>query len=260
MILKQTADLNQKPKRIISLVPSQTALLAHWELTNEVVGITKFCIHPTVWHTEKEKIGGTKNINIPKIISLQPDLIIANKEENVQSQVELLAKDFPVWVTDVNDLSGALDMIQDLGHLVKKEQAALNLIEDIHTQFEQLKQLENLLRVCYLIWKDPFMTVGKDTFIHDMLQTAGYKNAFDNCNRYPEVSITEIASAKPDVIFLSSEPYPFSNKHIQELNQYFQNIPIVLVDGEKFSWYGSHLLQSPAYFNALLQIIVDKHA
>jgi len=253
MILKHPSELHIIPQRIISLVPSQTELLAYLGLTDEVVGITKFCVHPTEWRSQKAIIGGTKNINIPKIISLQPELIIANKEENIQSQVETLARDFPVWVTDVNHFADAIKMIDDIGKLVNRSQEANLLISGIHSEFELLNNTQKPIKVCYLIWKDPLMTVGNDTFIHDMLKTAGFQNIFESRKRYPEVNINEIVAAKPDVIFLSSEPYPFSEKHIQEFAKYFEDLPILLVDGEKFSWYGSHLLHSPGYFLELYQ-------
>jgi len=252
MILKNTSELNKKPTRIISLVPSQTELLHFLELELETIGITKFCIHPSTWHREKTKIGGTKNLDIEKIISLEPDLIIANKEENVKEQVEKLALDFNVWVTDVNNLDDALQMIEDIGSITKKQSKATSLIHSIKNEFDENKyHLDVLKNVVYLIWKDPYMTIGGDTFINNMLLQAGYKNIFDNTLRYPEVSIELLQALKPEYIFLSSEPYPFSNKHLEELNAALTNSEILLVNGEMFSWYGPRLLQSANYFNQL---------
>ena len=134
MILKNTTELLKKPTRIVSLVPSQTELLHFLELESETIGITKFCVYPSSWHQEKIKIGGTKNLNIEKIISLEPDLIIANKEENVKEQVEKLAMDFNVWVTDVNNLDDALQMIEDIGSITKKETKANTLIQSIKNE------------------------------------------------------------------------------------------------------------------------------
>ena len=252
MILKSTSELIKKPTRIISLVPSQTELLHFLELESETIGITKFCVHPSAWHREKIKIGGTKNLNIEKIISLDPDLIIANKEENVKEQVEKLALDFNVWVTDVNNLDDALQMIHDIGAISKKETKANTLIQSIKKEFEQNQYHLNVLKnVVYLIWKDPYMTIGGDTFINNMLSQAGYKNLFDNTSRYPEVSIELLRDLKPEYIFLSSEPYPFSNKHLDELSSALPDSEIMLVNGEMFSWYGPRLLQSANYFNQL---------
>jgi ABC-type Fe3+-hydroxamate transport system substrate-binding protein len=252
MILKTTKELIKKPNRIISLVPSQTELLHFLELELETIGITKFCVHPSSWHREKIKIGGTKNIDIEKIITLEPDLIIANKEENVKEQVEKLALDFNVWVTDVNNLDDALQMIHDIGAITKKETKANSLIQSIKNEFLQNQHHLNVLKnVIYLIWKDPYMTIGGDTFINNMLLQAGYKNLFDNRLRYPEISIELLLALKPKYIFLSSEPYPFSNKHLDELSSALPDSNIILVNGEMFSWYGPRLLQSANYFNQL---------
>jgi ABC-type Fe3+-hydroxamate transport system substrate-binding protein len=252
MILKNTSELLKKPTRIVSLVPSQTELLHFLELESETIGITKFCVHPSSWHRDKVKIGGTKNLNIEKIISLEPDLIIANKEENVKEQVEKLALDFNVWVTDVNNLDDAIQMIEDIGSITKKETKASALIQSIKNEFSQNQHHINVLKnVVYLIWKDPYMTIGGDTFINNMLMQAGYKNLFDNTLRYPEVSIELLQGLKPEYIFLSSEPYPFSNKHLEELNSALPDSEIMLVNGEMFSWYGPRLLQSANYFNQL---------
>jgi ABC-type Fe3+-hydroxamate transport system substrate-binding protein len=252
MILKNSTDLTKKPTRIISLVPSQTELLHFLELELETIGITKFCVHPASWYREKTKIGGTKNIDVEKIISLEPDLIIANKEENVKDQVEKLALDFNVWVTDVNNLNDAIRMISDIGILTKKEIKANALTRLIKNEFTE-DNVENyvLNNVAYLIWKDPYMTIGGDTFINNMLLQAGYKNIFDNTLRYPEVSVDLLQDLKPEYIFLSSEPYPFSNKHIELLQSALPDSKIILVNGEMFSWYGPRLLQAANYFNQL---------
>jgi len=252
MILKNSTDLTKKPTRIISLVPSQTELLHFLELELETIGITKFCVHPASWHREKTKIGGTKNIDVEKIISLEPDLIIANKEENVKDQVEKLALDFNVWVTDVNNLNDAIRMITDIGILTKKEIKANALTRLIKNEFTE-DNVEKYVQknVAYLIWKDPYMTIGGDTFINNMLLQSGFKNMFDDKLRYPEVTIELLQSLKPEYIFLSSEPYPFSNKHLEELKSALPDSKIILVNGEMFSWYGPRLLQAANYFNQL---------
>lgn len=247
----------QQPARIISLVPSQTELLYHLGLHKEVVGITKFCVHPQEWYRSKTRIGGTKNINLNIITNLKPDLIIANKEENVKEQVEELAEKFPVWVTDVNNLDNALEMIEDFGTLTGKDSAATFLKAHIATGFKNLKSNQPPLkfRVCYLIWKDPYLTVGGDTFIHAMLEQAGVENIFADQKRYPEVTIEMLQSINCDVLLLSSEPYPFAQKHIELLQPQLPYTKIILVDGELFSWYGSRLQWAPAYFRLLYKQI-----
>jgi ABC-type Fe3+-hydroxamate transport system substrate-binding protein len=239
--------------RIISLVPSLTELLYHLGLEAEVVGITKFCVHPDGWFRTKTRVGGTKNLDLEKIKKLHPDLVIANKEENEQAQVEQLAKTVPVWVTDVCDLTEALNMIETVGALTGKGRDATFLKIHIADAFAQLQELriKQVFRVCYLIWKDPYLTVGGDTFIHAMLQQAGFQNIFAHQNRYPELTPETLQAADCELLLLSSEPYPFSEKHIAHFRSLLPNTKIMLVDGELFSWYGSRLQWAPSYFKKL---------
>ena len=251
MILRQTTDLTGKPSRIISLVPSQTELLHYIGLQQETIAITKFCTRPAEWFTTKTRVGGTKNVDIKKISALSPDLIIANKEENVKEDIIELAKYFNVWVTDVNNFEDALAMINDVGKLTMTEEKTSSLIALIKAQFALLPDHPQLKNTAYLIWKDPYMTIGGDTFISNLLQLAGYKNVFTNRIRYPKITIDDLKNTACELVFLSSEPYPFSQKHVDELQQYLPGIKIVLVDGEMFSWYGSRLLKAPTYLNEL---------
>lgn len=246
-------NFNEQPARIVSLVPSQTELLHHLGLEKEVIGITKFCIHPEEWFRAKTRVGGTKTLHLDKIKSLQPDLILANKEENEREQVEELAKHFPVWVTDVSNLEEALQMIETIGALTGKSSNAGALKNGIENGFNQLSFLTNSQkrRVCYLIWKDPYLTVGGDTFIHNMLQQAHFENMFSGEKRYPEVAIEELQKRNCELLLLSTEPYPFTQKHIAFLQPQLPNTKIITVDGELFSWYGSRLQWAPAYFKAL---------
>ncbi|RYG21383.1 MAG: cobalamin-binding protein [Chitinophagaceae bacterium] len=246
----------QSPQRIVSLVPSQTELLHFLGLEAETVGITKFCIHPRDWWRTKTRVGGTKNVHPDVVRNLEPDLIIANKEENVQEQVAALAKDFPVWVTDVNTVTEALQMIQDVGTITGKHKHALALKHRIEAEFATITSLHSSalgLKACYLIWKDPYMVAGSNSFINDMLRQAGFENAFGQHPRYPEVTLQDIQASGANVILLSSEPYPFNEKHVQDLQHHLGPVKILLADGEMFSWYGSRLLKSPAYFKQLMQ-------
>ncbi len=253
--LNRDIELTDFPKRIISLVPSQTELLFDLGLEEEVIGITKFCIHPSQWFKLKKRIGGTKKIDIELVRNLNPDLIIANKEENTKEQIEQLFAIAPVWISDINCLLGAYDMIEKIGAVTKRVETAKKINQEIQQSFQHLSKLKMPKNVCYLIWQSPYMTVGGDTFINDVLQTCGLKNVSSNCNRYPIITIDEITEANPEMIFLSSEPYPFKVKHIDTLQQQLPNTNIQLVDGEMFSWYGSRLLKSVNYFNTLLKEI-----
>jgi ABC-type Fe3+-hydroxamate transport system substrate-binding protein len=238
------------PKRIISLVPSQTELLADLGLEDRVVGITKFCVHPSSWRKEKTIIGGTKQLHLDRIRELKPDLIIANQEENDREQVEALAQEFPVWVSKVVDLPTALEMITGVGEATGTRTLAEDLALRIKTSFVDLEKFP-INSCAYLIWRKPFMVSGGDTFIQSMLEAAGFQNVFGHQDRYPEVSLEELAAADPDWILLSSEPFPFREKHVEELSAVCPNAEIRLVDGEMFSWYGSRLLRSADYFRTL---------
>ena len=258
MFLNKTPSEN--PQKIISLVPSISELLYELNLAKETVGITKFCIHPSIWYYTKEKIGGTKNLQIEKIKCLQPDLIIANKEENTKEQVEILARLFPVYLTDVNNYEEAIKMIEDVGKITSRVADAVQLTKVIQSGFNLIKKPFKQIKTVYFIWKDPYMSVGGDTFINDMMSRLGLQNIFGHYKRYPEVTLQNVISAKPQLILLSSEPYPFKQKHITEIQAYLPNTKILLVDGEMFSWYGSRMKYMPEYFNNLLTEISEKHA
>ncbi len=244
-------DIPDTPKLIVSLVPSQTELLFDMGLRDEVLGISKFCIHPDEWFRSKYRVGGTKNVNTDRIDALQPDLILANKEENVKEQIEELAKKYPVWVSDIKNLEQALDMIRQVGQITGKANQSDDLCVQIRTAFQSINLPEKKPRTAYLIWRNPFMTVGSDTFIHAMLDLAGFENIYKQKSRYPEIHPDELRSMNCEVLLLSSEPYPFREKHIQELQETLPDAKILLTDGEMFSWYGSRLLKAPAYFQKL---------
>ena len=235
MILQKTTDLKFIPKRIISLVPSQTELLSGLGLQAETVGITKFCVRPNAWFKTKTSVGGTKTINLKTIDELQPDLIIANKEENVKEQIEQLALKYPLWLTDVNNFEEALLMIGDIGVLTGKDEKALSLINQIKKAFTTLPKIEKPLKTAYLIWQKPYMTIGGDTFINDMLTHCGFENVFAAKTRYPEINIAELPTANCQLLLLSSEPYPFKQKHITEIQAYLPDTKILLADGEMFT-------------------------
>lgn len=275
--LNNSINLSFSPKRIVSLVPSQTELLFSLGLDEEVVGISKFCIHPDQWFRTKQRVGGTKTVKKDAVKALQPDLIIANKEENVKEQIEELQQIAPVWVSDIKTLDDALKMIISIGKLVNKHERANELLSQIKEAFEQITPVKEKVNIAYFIWKDPYMVAGGDTFIHDMLSRCGFTNIFQNLNRYPEISIGKYSINNPQqsinntssvndhpsslsnchFLLLSSEPYPFKQKHMQELQTLLPFTKIMLVDGEMFSWYGSRLLYSAQYFKKLISQIQE---
>jgi len=241
------------PKRIISLVPSQTELLFDLGLEDEVIGITKFCVHPKQWFTQKTRVGGTKQIDLEKVVSLKPDLIIANKEENSLDDITWLMERFPVWISDIENLIEAQAMINSIGEITGKTERAGEINQKITSQFSSFKKPENHLKAVYLIWNNPMMTIASNTFIFDLMHRIGFEQIqFSSASRYPEISMQDIKQAAPNCILLSSEPFPFKQKHIDQLQFHFPHLAIELVDGEYFSWYGSRLMEAPKYFNTLV--------
>lgn len=236
--------------KVISLVPSITEALFDLGLTEkEIIGRTKFCIHPAEKVKNVEIIGGTKNLNIEKIRSLHPDLILANKEENVKEQVESLMNDFKVTVYNTETIEDNYYLVKNLGLLFNKEERAQTFNLKIYDVLYQAK-INSKVKAAYLIWKNPYMTVGSDTFIHNVLSEIGFENIFKNQTRYPEIKAEDLAEA--DVIMLSSEPFPFKEKHIAELKEVYPQKKIMIVDGEAFSWYGTHIAKCESYFRELI--------
>lgn len=249
------------PIRIISLVPSLTELLYDLGLNEEIVGITKFCVYPKEWKQEKPLVGGTKNINLKKVHALNPDLIIANKEENTKEEIETLAKNYNVWISDVNNLDDALEMIISLGNITNTSEKA----SEIHTKallgFKALQEVHssNLnKKIVYLIWHNPIITVGKNTFIDSMLTQCGFHNIMNTKSRYPELTESELVSLSPEYILLSSEPFPFKEKHKTYYEKLLPHTKVVFVDGEMFSWYGSRLVNASNYFSILANELKDQ--
>ena len=249
--LLREISFSYPPRRIVSLVPSLTELLFDLGLDEEVVGLTKFCIHPIDKFAGCIKVGGTKKLNIELIKEISPDLIIANKEENSLADIEELATLFPVWVSDIYTLEDAKQTILKIGELVDRQPEASYLIHLISAGFTDLQTLavERGIdkKVAYLIWRKPYMAAGMNTFINDILALNGMRNVIRS-SRYPEIDLAELAALNPDMVFLSSEPYPFTNEHIQEIKNELPDVKIMLVDGEMFSWYGSRLVKAVQYF------------
>jgi len=254
--MDREVQLNDRPKRIISLVPSQTELLADLGLDEEVIGITKFCIYPEEWFRSKTRVGGTKQLNIELIRSLNPDLIIGNKEENTAEDILSLEDIAPVWMSDIYTFEDALKMIVSVGDVVCKKRESEQMVLKIQEKFNQINKQEKKRKVLYFIWKDPEFIAGKNTFIDAMLDAIGCENCCQ-LERYP--ALTAIKTPNPDFIFLSSEPYPFKEEHKDYFKDIFPNAKIVFVDGEMFSWYGSRMLLAPAYFQRLAnELAIDE--
>ncbi|MHB1923012.1 MAG: ABC transporter substrate-binding protein [Chitinophagaceae bacterium] len=257
--LAREVFLSFPPERIISLVPSQTELLADLGLDQQVLGITKFCIHPPHWFRSKTRIGGTKTLNLDLIRQLNPQLILGNKEENQQSQMEILMEEFPVWISDIHTVDDALQMIRTVGGMTNSLAKSELIVSDILKGFNQLKDNQMTKvnagpKAAYFIWKDPWMVAGGNTFIQDMMKLAGFENIFQFQEGYPAIQLNQLQALHPEVILLSSEPFPFKEKHLEEIGHFISDCKIKMVDGEMFSWYGSRMIQFPEYLkNAHLQ-------
>jgi ABC-type Fe3+-hydroxamate transport system substrate-binding protein len=247
-----TISIGSKPQRIISLVPSLTEFIANIGCADQLVGITKFCIHPDFIFQQVKRVGGTKTIHIDQVQQIQPDLIIANKEENVLEQIQVLQALYPVYTTHVPNVKAALDTLSTLGSIVSQPSAD-RLVDQIKNNYQALVEKRPLQakKVLYLIWKKPYMSVGGDTFIHDMLFHAGFDNVCADYTRYPIVDPAFIANCQADLIFLSSEPYPFRTAHFAPLQALLPKAMIQLVDGELFSWYGSRMQKACVYLEGL---------
>ncbi len=243
------------PKRIVSLVPSQTELLYDLGLEEEIVGITKFCVHPKHFKTTKQIVGGTKQVKFDKIKALQPEIIIANKEENTKEIVEELSKICPVWVTNIITIEDNLQMISDFGKLFNKRTEAQKWTDKItfaYNDFQQFIKDKPFQKVAYFIWANPYMVAGKDTFINEMLVLNRFENIYKEKGRYPEIELEKIRKeGDPEVVFLSSEPFPFKDEHAFEIGRCTHHAKTIFVDGELFSWYGSRILKAFPYFKKL---------
>jgi ABC-type Fe3+-hydroxamate transport system substrate-binding protein len=254
--LNRTLILSHFPERIISIVPSQTELLFDLGLGDRVVGITKFCIHPESWYKRKPKVGGTKKLDLDKIRSLKPDLIFANKEENSENEIRTLMNEFPVWVSNIQNLDDACKMTREIALVLNLSEKGNEIIHSISHEFDLLHRKNyKKIKFAYLIWNDPFMVAGGDTFISYILGMTGMVNVFNDSKRYPERVTKQLIEAKPDVIILSTEPFPFKKKDIKRYRDEFNNIPVVLADGELISWYGSRLIKTPSYLIKLREKI-----
>ena len=245
-----------RPQRIVSLVPSLTEALAALRLDSETVGLTRFCVHPDGWKRRKAIVGGTKTVDVERVLALAPDLVVANREENERAPVEALAAaGVPVWLSDIATVADTLEALRGLGRVTARADEGERLAAGLEAAFARLEAPAEPVRAVYLIWRDPWMTVGADTIIHDVMARGGLANAFGSRTRYPAVTADEIREAQPEAVLLSSEPYPFADKHVAEVQALVPGARVVLVDGEAFSWYGPRLGAAPAEIARVLREI-----
>lgn len=236
-------------RRVVSLVPSLTETIAFLGAKNRLAGVTRFCKYPEDIRKEIATMGGTKDFDNEMIISLKPDVVVAVKEENNKVGILKLAEKLPVVLFDIVHEADAFYMMRTLGKLLDKEKEVAHLVEDIKNGFARIPEVSPKRRCLYLIWRKPWMAAGTQTFINEMLNKCGFENVAGG--RYPEITEADFHRAK--FLLLSTEPFPFKEKHRQELEQKYPDKRVILVDGEIFSWYGSRMLNAGAYFGKLVE-------
>jgi ABC-type Fe3+-hydroxamate transport system substrate-binding protein len=245
--------------RIVSLVPSLTELLCDLGLSSWVVGRTGFCIHPADIVRSIPKIGGTKDVNVKKIRTLAPTHLIVNIDENEKPVVDQLAQFIPhIVVTHPIAPRDNLALYRLLGAIFNAEQKAEELCAAFEQEYQALRSLPKYppQTMLYCIWKDPWMTVSRDTYIANMIAEIGWQCWTNDALtapgvRYPKFEWSDEVVRKIDGVLLSSEPYRFTEVHVDALEQQIGK-PAQLVDGEMMSWYGSRAIGGLRYLRELV--------
>jgi ABC-type Fe3+-hydroxamate transport system substrate-binding protein len=241
------ARLARAPHRIISLVPSITELVCELGLAGDLVGRTGFCIHPKEVVRAIPKVGGTKSVNLEKIRELAPTHVIVNVDENKKEIADALAAFVPnLIVTHPLAPEDNLALYRQIGSAFGRERAADALCEKFSLEFTRIKNMTfKSTNVLYLIWKGPWMTVSRDTYISRTLALFGLQTLPELAEaRYPKLKELDVAGA--ELVLLSSEPYRFQQKHADEIQKQLQK-PCRLIDGEMTSWYGPRAIAGLAY-------------
>lgn len=241
-------EFAEPPQRIVSLVPSLTESIVTLGGANRLVGVTEWCVRPEEVVESITKVRGTKNPDIARILELGPDLVLANREENRQRHVELLRQHVPVFLTYPRTVFDALKTIEDLGVILDAVDRSSEIVEASERLLDEIhRTADPKLNVACLIWRDPWMTVGPDTYIHDLLGHFGFVNVFrDGNSRYPETTLDEVAEREPEVVLLPTEPYEFGEAdRIEVEHAVRQTVPgcrVVVIDGSYLTWWGTRTL------------------
>lgn len=253
--LDRKIEIPETPRRIISLVPSQTELLVDLGLEDSIVGITKFCVHPEDLKSRKKAVGGTKQVHMDVIRKMAPDIILCNKEENTPEMVAELEMIAPVHVSDIKNIDDSLELIREYGEIFEVRENASEIVSrimDLRKDFCEFVKEKPQRKVAYFIWKNPWMVAGKDTFIDHLLELNHFQNIYrDEKSRYPEININKLPVRDIDEVLLSTEPFPFKEEDKIWFRNAVRKDGIHIVDGEYFSWYGSRLITAFNYFKQL---------
>jgi ABC-type Fe3+-hydroxamate transport system substrate-binding protein len=247
------------PERIVSLVPSLTEALFAFGAGERVVGRTRYCLWPPRAVGKVPTVGGTKKVDVPRLLELEPDLVVAVREENSRENVERIQEaGVPVFVGAPESVEGALWLLRELARIVEapRTDAVLDPIERVYGRLREVMKGTNSRRLFVPIWKNPYMSVGSDTYAHDVLETCGGENVCGGSTRYPIFTLEEVEAAQPEIVLLPDEPYPFSAEDLEDF--YALDIPaahedrIHLVDGKLLTWYGPRMASSLSQLAALL--------
>lgn len=254
--------LEHPAQRIVSLVPSATETLHRLGVADRIVGVTRFCVHPSPWVKHVPKVGGTKDIELERVLDLKPDLVVGNCEENTREIFEALDPHVPVWAPLPKTIPEAIADIGHLGMLTGTESVAKAFQAQATDAWEQAKSQAQSFTYAYFIWNDPWMSISNDTFIARMLESVGGVNVFgDHPDRFPVIDMKGKITAIPDVVFLSSEPFPFKEKHREQLCN-DTAIPlnnVRFIDGEYASWHGHRMIEGLSYLTKRTPDLWDQH-
>jgi ABC-type Fe3+-hydroxamate transport system substrate-binding protein len=284
--LGRAVQIPHAPQRLVSLVPSITEVLFSFGRGQQVVGITDYCTEPATAVATKTKIGGTKNPDIATILALRPELVFTVAEENRRQDVEqLAAAGVPVYVCAPHTVRDGIDLLWRVADLLdcrSEVMGQMQAIEQDYTETVALVARHQRVRVFCPIWKDPYMTINADTYVHDVLRVCGGDNIFaqrqrrfplaadlgqqpegtgerytKRDRRYPRITLEEMAALRPEVVLLPDEPYVFSEADVADFTL-FPEVPAVrdgrifLIDGKMVSWYGPRIGHSLRTIRALL--------
>lgn len=255
--LGDTLTLERRPERIVSLVPSITETVIALGAAERLVGITSYCVEPAEAVARIAKVGGTKGFHLDRIEALAPDLVVANKEENRKHHIDALREHYPVFVTYPRTLEDAIKMVGDLGALTGESNAAARIIADYGRAIAALdaEAVAVRLRTACMIWRDPWMAAGPDTYMSRLLERFGFENIFeDGGGRYPETTLETIAGRRAELVILPSEPYEFGDRDRDEVQSFFtsrgHDVRVIRMDGSYLTWFGVRTVAAVGYLGA----------